>query len=211
MKTLAELAKSIEKKTNTDGPKREFLTLKDGQSERIRFRQELTEDGEGYDSEKGSALIVRVHTYPLDFRKKLGCTAESEEFGNQCWACEQIAENKKWYSKQRFYINLGVLNEEGVWEAKMFEQGFGDSHIGQTLVEFGTEYGSIVNRPYKIKRSGSEMNNTSYSLTPLAEADEPKELAELELLSFDGLVKYLPYDEQAAYFYGQKDATKSWS
>lgn len=212
MKSLAELKKKTEKKDFGDGPKRTFLTLKDGQFFRTRFRQEMVEDGKNFDADKGSALIVDVHSNPLDFKKKLGCTAEKEEFNFECWACDQIGENNKWRSVTRFYINAAVLNDEGIWEPRMIEQGFGKSHIGQTLVDYTDEYGSIVDRPFKFSRSGSGLNDTSYSLIPLDKADEPKELAELELLTFDGLVKYLPYAEQQAFFYGQKtDPAKSWA
>jgi hypothetical protein len=211
MKTLAELQKKTEKRTS-DGPKREFLQLSDGQFFKVRFRQEMSEDASNYDAEKGTALVVSVHSNPLDFKKKLGCTAESEEHNFQCWACEQTSENKKWYPKTRFYINVAVLGEDGTWENKVLEQGFGDSHVGPLLIEFASEYGSITDREYKFKRTGKEMNDTNYTLTPLKEGKEPKEFGELPLNSFEGLVRYLPYDQQEDYFYGRKtESTQAWA
>ena len=215
MKTLDELKKKTESK-GEDFAKRKFLTLKDKDAVRIRFRQELTEDSKNYDAERGTALVTGVHTNPLNFKIRAGCTAESEEHGFQCWACEQFMENPKdngkWRPQQRFFINVAVQKEDGTWEAAVFEQGFGKSHIGNDLVENAIEFGSIVDRTYKLSRKGSGFNDTEYSLLPLAESDEPEEVKALELYNFDGLAKTYPYNEQQEHFFPteEKDPAKKW-
>jgi hypothetical protein len=206
MKTLNELKKVAQSKS-FDGAKRKFLTMKDGDAYRIRFRQELTEDSKNYDEERGTALVVSVHTNPLNFRLRLACTAESEEQGFRCWACEQVPSNSRWRAQQKMLINLAIQESNGNWDSFILEQGFGKSHIGNAL-----EFGSIVDRTYKLSRTGSKLHDTSYTLLPLAESEEPDDLKEIELFSFDGLYKQLPYEEQEAFFFPSDEAspTKSW-
>lgn len=211
MKTLNELKKATQSKS-MDGTKRRFLALKDKDALRIRFRQELTEDSKNYDDERGTALVIAVHSNPLNFRLKLACTAESEEHGFRCWACEQVTSESKWRSQQKFLINVVVQRDNGTWEPFILEQGFGRSHIGNALVDNALEFGSIVDRTYRLSRSGSGFNDTLYSLLPLAESPEPVELADVELFEFDGLYKKIPYEEQQEFFFPseENDPSKSW-
>lgn len=211
MKTLNELKKAAQSKT-FDGAKRKFLTLKDGDAHRIRFRQELTEDSKNYSEERGTALVVSVHTNPLNFRLRLACTAESEEQGFRCWACEQIPQNNRWRAQQKMLMNVAVQEQNGTWEPYILEQGFGKSHIGNALIDNALEFGSIVDRTYKLSRTGSKLHDTSYTLLPLAESEESDDLKQVELFSFDGLYKSLPYAEQQEFFFPSDEGSpaKSW-
>jgi hypothetical protein len=211
MKTLNELKKATQSKSG-DGSKRKFLSLKDKDSFRIRFLQELTEDSKNFNEERGTALLVAIHVNPLNFRLKLACTAESEEHGFRCWACEQVASDSKWRSQQKCIINVAVQRDSGTWDVAVLEQGFGRSHIGNALVDNALEFGSIVDRTYRLSRSGSGFNDTMYSLLPLAESPESDDVKALDLFDFDGLYKQLPYEDQQEFFFPSedKDPSKSW-
>jgi hypothetical protein len=213
-KTLADLQKKVEKKSSpySDKPKRNFLTLKDGESVRLRFLQELTEDAKGYNEARGAAEVIGAHTNPLDWKKKSGCTVEDEEKGFQCWACEQVFESKDnngWRSRNHLLINVAYQNEDGSWTVAILDQGFGKAHVGNDVVEFAGEYGTITNRTFKFSRNGKGQE-TDYTLLPLDPSDEPKELAEVELHSFEGLYKKIPYEEQQTYFFSNGDPANKW-
>ena len=58
--TLADMKKTIEESSVSSGTGKRFIYLRDGDNYKIRFRQELTEDGANYDDEVGTAAIVPV-------------------------------------------------------------------------------------------------------------------------------------------------------
>jgi hypothetical protein len=177
------------------GGGRQYLTLEDGDKFRVRFLQELSKDGKGYDEEAGTANVVDIHQSPYDFKKKLACTIES----GSCWAHEQLATNAKWKTKKRVLLNVAVL-EKADWVSKVLDQTLSDNHVITTLIEYAAEYGSIVDRDYNISRSGKGMNDTSYKLIPLSPSDVEEGVADLVLADLAVAYKVLPYDEQEAFF-----------
>jgi len=199
-------------KENTGGSGRSFLTLKSGESFKIRFRQELAEDGKNFDEDLGTGLVVPVHVHPVDFKKKLACTLEDEKFDFKCWPHEQVAANPKWRDKKHFLINVAVL-ENNEWSNKILDQTFSPKHVINTLIEYGVEYGSITDRDYKITRTGSSMNDTQYSLIPLGEGAAAVDIKALDLADLDTVYRKLPYDEQVEFFMSaseDKPAAKGW-
>ena len=200
-KTLADLQSKVETKSGGGGRDR-FLSLKAGENYRIRFRQEVTQDGTHYSDEREAANIYSIHVSPIDFRKKAVCTAEKEEFGFRCWACEQVVKNKKWNVKQRLIINILAL-VEGDWVPKIMEQPFGRSQVGTQLLEYAGEYNSVMDRDYKITRVGERLQ-TVYNLIPLSQGPMPEEDTALELFDASQTYRVVPPEEQEEYY------TTSW-
>lgn len=210
--TLAELQKVAESSSSSGGG-RSYFSIKPGQSFKMRFLQELTEDGKNFDEDKGTNVIVPVHASPKDFKKKLACTIEDEKFDFKCWAHEQVVSNPKWRDKKHMLMNVSVLDNNEWSDAKVFDQTFSPKHVVNSLIEYALEYGTVTNREFKITRIGSGMNDTQYTLIPLSESDN-KETATLELADLTTVYRKLPYDEQIEYFLadsdGDKPAAGSW-
>lgn len=210
-KTLKELQKKVEKNTGDGGGR--FFSLKAGDSQRIRFLQELAEDGTNFSEKEGTALVVAVHANPDNYRQKLACTADDEKFGFRCWACEQSPDNPKWRPMSKLLVNIAVQDENGNWTVKLFEQGFGKAHVANDLVEYASAYGSITDRTYKITRSGSGLQDTQYTLIPLEQSKPSKDLDDADLFALDFVYNKIPYAEQEEFFSefaSESDPSKSW-
>lgn len=191
IKTLSDLKSKVERPSGG----RSFLSLKAGESESIRFLQEISIEGKNYDEDRGTAQLIMVHSNPLDFRKKVACTIED----GSCWACEQVAVERKWRAAPHLLVNVATKSEDGTFKASIFDTTFSKVKVGDDLVEFAGEYGSVTDRTYKYKRTGSDKNDTKYSLMPLAEGPEPAGIADLELIDLSTVYITLPYDEQEAF------------
>ena len=76
---LAAMNKQMEVKTSSnDGVKGRWLQLKDGQSLKIRFMQEIDPDSPSYIEKAGLAFIAVEHTNPKDYKRKALCTIEDQ-------------------------------------------------------------------------------------------------------------------------------------
>lgn len=217
--TLAELQKRVKDASSGGGGNRKkFLTLKDTESKRIRFLQELVKDAENYTEARGVGKVVGVHKNPLNFKRTVACVKNNEEFGYNCWACTQVELNNKYKAQDHLIINIAVLQPDAeTWEHMIVDQSFNQRHIGGTVVEYAAEYGTIVDRTYKFGRQGSGLSNTNYSLIPVKEEKEPKEFADFEMVDCDSLYRRLGFDEQKEYLLksdeevqAAKDPSASW-
>ena len=203
-KTLADLRKNtIESKGNysQDGEKvKRYFTIASGESYLIRFRQELTEDSANYNEDKGLAHVVSVHTNPEDFRKSAVCTGDTEEFGYRCFGCEQVALDKGWRAKQHLLINVAVYNaEEDVWEPRILDQKFTPAHVAETVVTYASEYGTILDRDFKISRTGQKQQ-TKYNLIPLAPKDAHDSIADLPMHDLTRVYRTMSPAEQSGFY-----------
>lgn len=215
-KTLGELQTATKRKEKSkDNLTPRYFSLKDGESFRIRFRQELAEDGSLFSDEVGTAEIVPVHTNPSDFRKSGVCTANDPEYGYKCWACEQIAgteEGYKWKPKPHLVVNVAVLmtDESGkqTWEPRILDQKFSAQHIGSDVVEFASMNGSIMDRDYMFKRTGSG-TDTQYKLLPLDAGDPDSSIADLEMHDVTSIYHAVPYAEQPGRYLGSDNDSGS--
>lgn len=202
-KTLKEMQEKTAKPTSSGAGK--FLIVKENEEYRIRFRQELTADSAKYDEEVGSAHVVAVHTNPGNFKKNARCTKDLEEYGHRCWACEQTPHDNKWYAKDHLLINIAVLNTEtDTWEAKILDQKFTNAHIASTLLEFASEFGTIMDKDYKIKRTGTKQQ-TQYTLIPLAEKAADKSIADLEMFDLNKAYRVIAPAEQEGFYLESED------
>lgn len=217
LKSLDKIKKKVEEKSSFSGSSESpFLTLKDGDTFDIRFLQEIDDEVESYDDRRGLMAIVEEHTGqgPEGYKRRAVCTADED---GRCWACEQTSlpdVGKKWKPRMRLYTNVLVRGKDGEADkVKILAQGFGDKNIGKMLIDYNEEYEGLGGQDFKIKRSGSGMNDTSYSLIP----KPPKPLSEADLahevIDLSKFIKYVPYEHQADFYAGnaiEEDSTEGW-
>lgn len=194
--------KAAEKQFTGDGEKA-FLSLADGDSYKIRFLQELDDESKSYDERRGTIQVVEEHVSPKNFKLTALCTADTE---GRCWACEQTSLpeiGKKWKPKMRFYANVLVRNPGGEDKVKILKRGFSDKDVGNDLINIVEEFEQLGDKDLKISRKGGGMNDTSYSLLPLAPKPLTKEEQGLDLIDPAKFMKNISYDDQAAYYAGE--------
>ena len=201
---LAAINKAIEPNTNQNfDQKGRWLQLKDGQSMKIRFLQEIDPDSPNYNKDAGLGIVGIEHTNPKDYKRKAVCTMEDE---GQCFGCEQHHRNPKggWKGKRRFYAN--VLVDDGKEEpyVAIMSQGTGPKSATQEIVAYAVETESITNVNWKLKRSG-DGTTTEYNIIPLPIKDAaPIDFTKYEVYDLEKLaVRDLPYSEQEEYFKGE--------
>lgn len=211
-KTLKDLQTKTAKPERQEGDRiPKFFTVKAGEEYRIRFRQELSEDLNGYVEEAGVAQVLQVHTNPGDFTKSALCTGDNPDFDYKCWACEQIAEDRGWRAKAHLVVNVAVLIDDK-WEPRVLDHKFTPAHVAENLVEYAGEYETILDRDYKIKRKGAKQD-TQYTLVPLAAKDAADEIAELPFHELGNMYRILKPAEQAGYYLATEDSSsgsKGW-
>jgi hypothetical protein len=183
----------------------DYVGLKDGQSVKGRFLQELDPDSPNYDSERGLGFIASEVVDPLNFKRKCLDTLEDEgqSFG---WEMHNKLKGTdgydgQWKPKKRLYINFLQINDDGTSEVKVLSQGISGKSITPTLLEYAGDTGSITDKVFRIKRTGSELSTTSYALMLIGEDKEPFNYEGLELYDLEEtVVRKVPYAEQPEFF-----------
>ena len=199
--TLADMKKTIEESSSSSGTGKRFIYLRDGDNYKVRFRQELTEDGANHNDDAGTSVVVPVVTSPINWKYKAMSTAGLAESDYRCWATEQIGNDRRWKPRPVLLINAAVEVEPGQWEPRIIETVLTNPrHIGQTIIEYAETYGTITDRYYKFSRTGSGPQDTSYTLIPLETAEEPEAIANLQMHDLDNVYKVIPYEQQEAFF-----------
>lgn len=94
----------------------------------------------------------------------------------------------------RFRINFVTKDQDGKMVAKVFEGG---RRIADAIMELKNEIG--LEKVFLIKRQGSEMNNTSYSLIPKSDltAEQKTALAAVTLVDLNPEYGEQPADEHS--------------
>jgi len=199
--TLADMKKIIEESSSSSGTGKRFIYLRDGDNFKIRFRQELTEDGANFDDEHGTALMVPVVTSPVNWKYKAMSTVGVAEYDYRCWATEQIVSDKRWRPRPVLLINVAVEVEPGLWEPRIIETTLTNPrHIGKTVIEYAETYGTMTDRYYKFSRVGSGPQDTSYTLIPLESGDEPDNIRNLQMHDLNAVYKVIPYEQQESFY-----------
>jgi len=204
IKTLQDIKKKAESKKGSfdNSGESPFLSLKDGESVKIRFLQEFDESAETYDERRGLILTYDEHASPKNFKITGKCSAED----GRCWACEQIRNEeigKKWKAKYRFMANVIVRGVDGAPDkVKILKRGFSDKDIGNDLVGIAEEFGSLGSQDIKFTRKGGGLNDTTYSIIPLGPKPLSKEDQALELIDYNKFVKTPAYDDQPDFYAG---------
>jgi hypothetical protein len=211
-KGLKQIREQAERSGGQDFEKVNWLQLKDGDTVRIRFAQELDEDSKFYDEAQGLGFVASEVVDPDNFRKKCLSTLEDEGrcFGLEMHKRLQGTEgyNGGWKPRYRLYINV-LVTDGGEKKVALLSQGLGPKSISPSLLDAAEEYGSITNREWKISRKGSGAQNTSYTLTPLDRDDEKFDFSEYTLYDLEKVaVRHVPYEDQAEFF-GYAEATDS--
>lgn len=196
--TLDDLKKKAQ--SGGGGSKNMFLAIKSNESKKIRFRQELTEDGALYDPEVGTARVVSVHTNPDDFRKRTACTRHLDSDNGKCLGCEQ-----NFYAVNHVVINVAVLDTNtGDWVPKLLDQKLTPAHIGYTMIEMAEEFGTIVDRDYRFSRTG-EQKQTNYNLIPTEKSETLTSIKDLEIFDVSKTYPELSYQKQVEVHAGDSD------
>jgi hypothetical protein len=209
IKTLKDIEKNIPQKSGGGGGAKKFFNLQSGDTYKIRFRQELTEDSKNFDEEVGTGIIVPVVTSPINWKWRCASTAQSAEHGYRCWASEQIGQDGRWKPKPHLLINIAV-EIDGVWEPRILDTTFNQRHIGLILMEYAKEFGSIVNQNFKYSRTGSGAQDTNYSLIPLGESEADASIADLQMHQLDNVYMTLGYDKQKQFLTTGELNSDSW-
>jgi hypothetical protein len=208
LKTLKDLEKNIP--TQSGGGGKKFFTISSGETFKIRFRQELTEDSRNYDEAIGTAITVPVVTSPINWKWRAASTASLEKFNYRCWASEQISKDTRWRPKPHLLINVAVEVEPGTWEPRIIDTTFNQRHIGLILIEYAKEFGSITDRYYKYSRTGSGAQDTNYTLIPLDQSPMPDSIKSLPVHDLNNVYMTLPYAKQEAFFTTGELVKDSW-
>lgn len=209
-KTLESLKSENERKTS--GVSREnFVTLRSGESARLIFRQELSEDGANYDSRYGAAGIFHIHVSPVDFVKKYVCTSSSEEDQFRCWGCvaSKIPGNESMKVKRRLLINV-LQKVNDVWVPKVLETSlsFRGNQPGNLLVAFQEEYGTLMDREYKFSRLGEQLN-TSYNIIPFSTTEMPSIHNEAPIIDTANVFMKVRYEDQEEFMLTERTMTSA--
>jgi hypothetical protein len=183
------------------GPKVNWLKLKDGETVRLRFLQELDEESPGYNEKAGVGFLAVEHQAGQNFKRRGVCSYDDE---GRCFGCEQHAKDFKagWRPKSRLYINVLVLRDGADPEVSVLAQGNGPKSVTTWLLEYAGDVGSITDRTFKMKRTGSGQTDTSYTLTPGKEDDVQYDVTQHELFDLDNVVREVPYDDQEKFYLG---------
>ena len=200
---LAALNKQMEQSAPSgDSQKGRWLQVKDGQSIKIRFVQEVDADSKNYVEKAGLAFIAIEHTNPKDYKRKALCTIDDQ---GRCFGCEQHRRDPKagWKGKRRFYANVLVNDEKEDPYVAIFSQGVGPKSATEEVIAYAGETGSITNINWKLKRTGTGME-TNYSIIPLPTADSaPIDFDKYELFDLTKTaVREIAYENQENFYLG---------
>lgn len=197
LKTLKDLEKNI---PSASGGSKKFFSIQSGETFKIRFRQELTEDSKFYDENSGTAITVPVVTSPINWKWRAASTASLADYNYRCWASEQIGKDSRWKPKAHLLINVAVETSPGTWEARIIDTTFNQRHIGLILIEYAKEFGTITDRYYKYSRTGSGAQDTNYTLIPLDQGAMPEAISGLPMHDLNNVYQTIPYAKQEAFF-----------
>lgn len=215
-KGLKALQEKVEKAAagvaNSDKPRTRWLSLKPGESVKIRFLQEADADSPHYNEDRGLIFIASEVSDPADYRKKCLDTLEEEgkSFG---WEMHNKLKGSEgytggWKPKTRLYANVLLVDEN---EVAILSQGISGKSITPTLLEYAGDSGSITNKVFRIKRTGEGLSDTSYALMLVGEDKEEFDYSGIELYDLEQVaVRHVPYAEQAEFFgYGSSSDGES--
>ena len=190
-------------RSGDDTPKSRWFKIKDKESVKVIFLQELDEESENYSKKNDLGFLAVEHVNPKNWMRKAVCTMAEE---GACYGCEQHRADWKagWKQKTRLYINVLVDDGENEPYVAILSQGNGPKSVTPSVIEQAGEIGTITDKWFKIKRTGSGSTDTSYLLTPLGAHD--KNVEDYELYDLEAALRQVPYAEQAAHYHNGEAA-----
>lgn len=197
---LKNIQSTIDKNEGGGGSGVKYLKLADNETVKVRFLQELDPESAHFNETAGLGFLAVEHQKPKEFRTRALCTADE----GACWACQQHQKDFKagWRPKVKLYVNVLVERANGDKEVLVLSQGNGPKSVTPWLLEFAGEIGSITNRVFRMKRTGSGQTDTAYTLTPMDPDPAPYDVTQHELFDLKKAVKDVPFEEQENYYGG---------
>lgn len=208
VKSLKDLEKNIP--SSGGASKNKFFSMQSGDTFKIRFRQELSQDSKNFDESVGTSIVVPVITSPINWKWRIASTKELPDYKYRCWASEQIVKDTRWKPKPHLLINIAVEVEPGTWEPRVMDTTFNQRHMALILVEYAREFGTITDRYYKCSRTGSGPQDTNYTLIPLDQSPMPDSIKALPVHDLDHIYKVIPYEDQEKFLTTGELAKDSW-
>ena len=206
LKAIQELKdKAAAESNRRDFIKYNWFSLKNGETARVRFLQEIDQDSPNYDEEAGLARVVIQHQAPgLDgWKRKLLCT-NAEDDGSPCLPCE-IRKAQGWEAfpkkKSMLYVNVLVNPGEDNEEVAVLSQSLFGNGVVTTLLEYAGDEdlgGSITDREWKISRTG-EGKDTRYTAVGYPAKGFKTKASDYELFDLSDVVPDIEYDAQERY------------
>jgi len=201
---IARGIKAIQEKTapreTVDYVKAKWLSLKDGDDVTLRFVNELDVNSPNYDLGRGTAAVVDEHQPPgpEGYKRHALCSMDSQ---GKCWACEQVEFDKAWRSKQKFYINVLVDDGKNDPYVALWSMGVYRNDKFAMIKDHFIENDSISNLTFRLKRTGTGKDNTTYQFYPKAVDAKPFKWPAIEPFDIEAVLRDVPYAEQSR-FYG---------
>lgn len=196
LKTLKDLEKNVPQQGKAGVKK--FFSLQNGESYKIRFRQELTEDSKFFEESLGTAIIIPVVTSPVNWKWRVASTATLSAYNYRCWATEQVSMDSRWRPRPHLLVNVSV-EMDGVWEPRILDTTFNQRHIALIMMEYAKEFGTVTDRYYKYSRTGSGSSDTNYTLIPLGQSEMPAEILSSPMHDLEKTYMTIPYEKQKTY------------
>lgn len=189
----------VQRKREAADNKATWFSLKDGESAKVRFLQELDGDSANFSEKNDLGFIAVEHTGPGKdgWRRKALCTIDEGD----CFPCEQRRLDWENWKKagSRLYINVLVNPGEEDEFVAILSQGTSSKSVTPTLIEYAGETGSISDRVWKITRNG-EKTDTSYTIVAFDKKEFDKSVEDYELFDLEKAVREVPYEEQEAFY-----------
>lgn len=184
-------------KYSGSGDATKWFKIADKKTVKVIFLQELDDESPNYSKKNDLGFLAIEHVNPKNFRRKAVCTIDDE---GACYGCETHKKDWKagWKQKTRLYINVLVDDGENEPYVAVFSQGNGPKSVTPTLIEYAGEDGTISDKWFSIKRTGSGATDTSYTLR--AGKEHGLNVEDYEVYDLEKVIRQVPYAEQEAHY-----------
>jgi hypothetical protein len=149
-----------------------WVSLKDGDSFKVTFLNEIDEGSPNYDANRGVAVLSTQHANPENWRKTAACTANEGD----CYGCAN-----SWRQKYVLYFNALVDDGKEAPYVAIFSRALGKGSIAQALVDMASDEDfdhSVTDKTFKLSRTGKTKDDTTYTLSPLPKKSVYKEVVD---------------------------------
>lgn len=193
-----ELAKRPTGGDFEDRPKARYVSLDDGESQKLVFLQEIDEGSPNYSAKNGLALFALMHSNPDNWKKSAKCTADEGE----CFGC-----SRGWNQKVLLFVNVLVDDGKEDPYVAIWNKGIGKGSVAQALIDMAADTdfdNSITDKTFKLTRTGQK-KNTTYSLSPMPKP-HTLDLESYELFDLKQYVFTVKPEKQEAYYLDSQGA-----
>jgi len=178
------------RRAEMDRPRAKWFKAGANETRNIRFLQELDEESEAYNAEKGLTIFAVEHSPAGNegWKFRVLCTLEEE---GRCYFCELNQEDPELGLKQKTNFYANIVDEDG--EIKVFSRS-AYSTVVNTLTEYYDEEGNITDTGWRISKSGSG-RNTQWSALPSKKMPQIKDGETIVDLR-ETVIRHIAYPEQ---------------